>query len=239
MKNLTQKTSRKPKKTKKNNIPGLLEKEKCKNQKNLEKTKKNKKNNIPELLSVDPISKLLEYWFFWFFCFFWFSRGFFDFCLFSLFQESWNIGFFCFFGFFGFLEVFLIFAFFLFQESWNIVFFWFFWFFWFSRGFLDFYIFPFPRVLEYCFFCFFLVFSSLYLIFAFFHLQDLCVFFLRFFFQGVFSKTSELSFAWFSQGFCILLVTSLSCLRDMRLVTPICLSLAVHKSKKSNGSLFF
>ena len=112
--------TKKNKKNKKNNIPGLLEKEKCKNQKNLEKTKKNKKNkknNIPELLSVDPISKLLEY------CFFWFSRGFFDFCLFSLFQESWNI---VFFGFFGFLEVFLIFAFFLFQESWNIVFFGFF-----------------------------------------------------------------------------------------------------------------
>ena len=229
MKNLTQKTSRKPKKTKKNNIPGLLEKEKCKNQKNLEKTKKNKKNNIPELLSVDPISKLLEYWFF---CFFWFSRGFFDFCLFSLFQESWNIGFFC------FLEVFLIFAFFLFQESWNIVFFGFF-------GFLEvfwtFAFFLFQESWNIVFFVFFLVFSSLYLIFAFFSFARLMCFFcfLRFFFQGVFSKTSELSFAWFSQGFCILLVTSLSCLRDMRLVTPICLSLAVHKSKKSNASLFF
>ena len=91
------------------------------------------------------------------------------------------------------------------------------------------------------FFLFFLVFSSLYLIFAFFSFARLMCFFcfLRFFFQGVFSKTSELSFAWFSQGFCILLVTSLSCLRDMRLVTPICLSLAVHKSKKSNASLFF
>ena len=158
------------------------------------------------------------------------------------FSKSPGILFFLFFlFFFGFLEVFLIFAFFLFQESWNIVFFCFFCFFWFSRGFLDFCIFPFPRVLEYCFFCFFLVFSSLYLIFAFFSFARLMCFFcfLRFFFQGVFSKTSELSFAWFSQGFCILLVTSLSCLRDMRLVTPICLSLAVHKSKKSNASLFF
>ena len=78
-----QKNLEKTKKNKKNNIPGLLEKEKCKNKKNLEKTKKNKKNkknNIPELLSVDPISKLLEYCFF---CFFWFSRGFLDFCIFT------------------------------------------------------------------------------------------------------------------------------------------------------------
>ena len=146
-----------------------------------------------------------------FFVFFGFLEVFLIFAFF-LFQESWNIVFFGFFGFFGFLEVFWTFAFFLFQESWNIV-----------------------------FFVFFLVFSSLYLIFAFFSFARLMCFFcfLRFFFQGVFSKTSELSFAWFSQGFCILLVTSLSCLRDMRLVTPICLSLAVHKSKKSNASLFF
>ena len=37
------KTSRKPKNPKKNNIPGLLQKQKSKNQKNLEKTKKTKK----------------------------------------------------------------------------------------------------------------------------------------------------------------------------------------------------
>ena len=131
MKNLTQKTSRNPKKTKKTKKKTIFQDSwKRKNAKikktsrKPKKTKKTKKNNIPELLSVDPISKLLEYWFFWF------SRGFFAFCLFSLFQESWNIVFFC---FFGFLEVFLIFAFFLFQESWNIVFFGFFGFF----GFLE------------------------------------------------------------------------------------------------------
>ena len=61
-------------------------------------------------------------------------------------QESWNI---VFFVFFGFLEVFGIFACLLLQESWNIVFFWFFVFF----GFLEvFWIFAFARVLEYCFF---------------------------------------------------------------------------------------
>ena len=128
--------------------------------------------------------------------------------------------FFVFFVFFWFSRGFFDFCIFPFPRVLEYCFFLFFWF---SRGFLDFCIFPFPRVLEYCFFCFFLVFSSLYLIFAFFSFARLMCFFcfLRFFFQGVFSKTSELSFAWFSQGFCILLVTSLSCLRDMRLVTPI------------------
>ena len=161
--------------------------------------------------------------------------------IFAFFHFSKSPGILFFFVFFGFLEVFLIFAFFLFQESWNIVFFVFFVFFGFLEVFWTFAFFLFQEFLEYCFFCFFLVFSSLYLIFAFFSFARLMFFFcfLRFFFQGVFSKTSELSFAWFSQGFCILLVTSLSCLRDMRLVTPICLSLAVHKSKKSNASLFF
>ena len=180
MKNLTQKTSRKPKKTKKpknqysrtlgkgkmqkskkprenqkkqkknkknkkNNIPGLLEKEKCKNQKNLEKTKKKQKkqkNNIPELLSVDPISKLLEYCFF---CFFLVFSRFFGFLHFY-FCKSPGILFFCFFwfsrGFFGFLEVFFFlifdFRFLLLQESWNIVFS--LGFFWFSRGFLVFFL---------------------------------------------------------------------------------------------------
>ena len=183
MKNLTQKTSRKPKKTKKNNIPGLLEKEKCKNQKNLEKTKKNKKKQYSRTLVCRPhlqTSGILFFLFFlvfsrffWFlpfftfprvleycfFCFFWFSRGFFDFCIFPFPRvlEYWLFCFFCFF--------------------------------WFSRGFLDFCIFPFPRVLEYCFFCFFLVFSSLYLIFAFFSFARLMCFFLFFAFflpRGVF-----------------------------------------------------
>ena len=64
-----------------------------------------------------------------------------------------------FFVFFGFLEVFWTFAFFLFQESWNIVFFVFFW-----------------------------VFSSLYLIFAFFSFARLMCFFVFAFFlpRGVF-----------------------------------------------------
>ena len=67
-----------------------------------------------------------------------------------------------FFVFFGFLEVFLIFAFFHFQESWNIVFFVFFWF---SRGFFDFCIFPFsksPGILFFFVFLFFLVFSRFF-----------------------------------------------------------------------------
>ena len=70
-----------------------------------------------------------EFWNIVFFVFFGFLEVFLIFAFF-LFQESWNI---VFFVFFGFLEVFLIFAFFLFQESWNIVFFGFFVFF----GFLE------------------------------------------------------------------------------------------------------
>ena len=111
---------------------------------------KKQKTNIPELLSVDPISKLLEYWFFWF------SRGCLDFCIFTFARvlEYW------FFWFFWFSRGFFwIFAFLLLQESWNIVFFWFFWF---SRGFFDFWIFAFARVLEYCFSLGFLVFSRFF-----------------------------------------------------------------------------
>ena len=168
MKNLIQKTSRKPKKTKNNNIPGLLEKEKCKNQKNLEKTKKKQYSRTLVCRPHLQTSGILFFLFFlvfsrffWFLHFsfskspgilFFFGGGFFGFLevflifAFFLFQESWNIVFFCFFWlnrlfflfFFGFLEVFWIFAFLLLQESWNIVFFSFFVFFWFSRGFWDF-----------------------------------------------------------------------------------------------------
>ena len=56
--------------------------------------------------STDKSSGIL--FFFVFFCFFWFSRGFFDFCIFLLLQEFWNIGFIGFIVFFGFLEVFWV-----------------------------------------------------------------------------------------------------------------------------------
>ena len=106
------------KETKETNIPGLLEKEKCKNPKNLEKTKETKKNNIPGLLekekckspkNLEKTKKNKK------------TKR-------TIFQDSW------------------IFAFLLFQESWNIVFF-VFCSFWFSQGFLDFCIFTFASSL--------------------------------------------------------------------------------------------
>ena len=185
MKNLTQKTSRKPKKTKnqkKNNIPGLLEKEKCKNQKNLEKTKKNKKNNIPGLLEKEKCknqknlektkknnipevwrwglqTRVLEYCFFWFFGCFWFSRGFLDFCIFT-FARVLEYCFFCFFCFFLVFSRFFCFLDFCFCKSPGILFF--FGFFGFLEVFLVFWIFAFARVLEYCFSLGFLVFSRFF-----------------------------------------------------------------------------
>ena len=153
MKNLTQKTSRKPKKTKKkkNNIPGLLEKEKCKNQKNLEKTKKNKNNQYSRTLGKGKMQKSKKprenqkkkftkkqysrtlvcrphlqtsgILFFLFFLFFLVFSRFFGFLHFY-FCKSPGILFFFFLFFLVFSRFFWFFGFLLLQESWNIVFLW-------------------------------------------------------------------------------------------------------------------
>ena len=201
MKNLTQKTSRKPKKTKKTIFQDSWKRKNAKIKKTSRKPKKPKKtifqdswkrkNAKIKKTSRKPKKtkkqKKKQY-----------SRT----LVCRPHLQTSGILFFLF--FFGFLEVFLIFAFFHFSKSPGILFFFvffvFFWFsrgffdfcifpfprvleycfflfFWFSRGFLDFCIFPFPRVLEYCFFVFFW-FSRVFIWFLhFFHLQDLCVFF--------------------------------------------------------------
>ena len=148
-----QKTSRKQK----NNIPGLLQKQKSKKPRENQKHQKNqkkqysrtlakvemqkskkprenqkKKNNIPEVWEIGSTGKSPGTLFFCFFRLFWFSRVFLDFCI-STFARVLE---YCFF---------LIFCFF-----------------WFSRGFLDFCLCKSPGIL--CFFCF-LVFSRFFKLF--------------------------------------------------------------------------
>ena len=118
----------------KNNIPGLLQKQKSKkpgeNQKKNKKIKKKtifqdsckSKNAKIQKTSRKPKKQKKQYSRsleigstgkspgILFFCFFWFSRGFLDFCIFT-FARVLEYCFFWFFWFFGFLEVFWIFAF--------------------------------------------------------------------------------------------------------------------------------
>ena len=75
------------------------------------------------IFALFTFTRVLEYWFYWFYCFFWFSRGFFDFCIFLLLQEFWNIGFIGFIVFFLFSRGFLIFAFFCICKTSIILFF--------------------------------------------------------------------------------------------------------------------
>ena len=110
-------------KTKKNRIPGLLQKQKSKKPRENQKNQKNQKSQYSRTLAKVKMQKSKK------------PREnqkkpkkpkkpmFQDSCLLTLSPDFWNIGFFGSFGFF-----------------------------WFSRGFLDFCIFTFARVLEYCFF---------------------------------------------------------------------------------------
>ena len=141
----------------KNNIPGLLQKQKSKKPRENQKKQKNQKKTIFQDSCKSKNAKIQktsrkpkktkktifqksgdrvnrqESWNIVFFVFFGFLEVFWIFA-FLLLQESWNIVFFDFFVFFGFLEVFWIFAFL--QESWNI----FFCFLLFSQGFLVFFL---------------------------------------------------------------------------------------------------
>ena len=127
MKNLVQKTSRKPKKTKKTIFQDSWKRKNAKIKKTSRKPKKTKKTIFQDSWKSEKRQKSKkprenqkkqkkQY-----------SRSL------EMGSTDKSSGILFFFVFFGFLEVFLIFAFFLFQESWNIVFFVFFVFF----GFLE------------------------------------------------------------------------------------------------------
>ena len=125
--------SKKPRENQKNQkkqYSRTLAKVKMQKSKKPRENQKNQKKQYSrslEMGSTDKSSGIL-----FFFVFLVFSR-FFWFLHFSFSKSPGILFFLVFFVFFGFLEVFLIFAFFLFQESWNIVFFGFFGFF----GFLE------------------------------------------------------------------------------------------------------